>query len=168
MWPGDVLAVTSTALNLTASLIVRSVSISDTKSSPELLEYSIAFANDWAEAVAVKTSNEVPKDVWLPQTAVASPSTLQNLAGLTVSVTASQINVSAGVSAPTGGGFEVRRVDWQFGPGSDGTLVLRSPVPNFTIVREAAIEQYYVRMYDESTPRNYSRFSNAICASVPL
>jgi hypothetical protein len=168
IWPGDVLSVQAAALNLTATLIVRSVSIAFATTQPELLTYTIAFANDWADAVSVKTLNAVPKDVWLPQTAAVMPTSLQSLSALTASVLSTQINVIAGVTPPSGGGFEVRRVDWQFGAGSDGTLVLRSPVANFTIVREAAIELYYVRMYDGSTPRNYSRFSSAICASVPL
>ncbi len=168
IWPGDALAIQSAALGVTADLIVRTVTVANELGSPELLTYKIAFANDWAEAVGVKTSNAVPKDAWLPQMAIAAPTALSSLSALTVAVTGTQLNVSTGVAPPLGGGFEVRRVDWQFGPGSDGTLALRSPAGNFTIVREAAIEQYYVRMYDGSTPPNYSRFSSAICATVLL
>jgi hypothetical protein len=168
IWPGDVLTVQATGLSLTASLVVKTVSVTYVSAQPEVLNYAIGFSNDWADAVAVKISNAVPKDVWLPQTALAAATSLQSLSSLTAAVTSTQITVSAGVTAPTGGWFEVRRVDWQFGPGSDGTLVQRSPVANFSILREAAIEQYYVRMYDGSTPPNYSRFSSAICASVPL
>ncbi len=84
------------------------------------------------------------------------------------SVTSSQINVSANVTPPTGGGFEVRRRDWSFGPGTNSDLVLRSPVPNFIIPREAVMEQYYIRMYDGSTPPNYSRFSAAVFVNLPL
>jgi hypothetical protein len=94
---------------------------------------------------------------------------LPNLAGLaTSSVSGSAIQIAAGAAPPTGGGFEVRRRDWYFAPGNDAELVLRSPVSNFTIPREAAIEQYYIRQYDASTPPNYSRFSSAIFINVPL
>jgi hypothetical protein len=168
VWPGDALALQATSLNLTASVIVRSVSVAYTAAQPELLTYTIVFANDWADAISVKISNAVPKDVWLPPTALAATTALQSLPALSANISATQIAVTANASPPTGGGFEVRRVDWQFGPGSDGTLVLRSPVANFTIIRAAAIEQYYVRMYDGSTPPNYSRFSSAICAVVPV
>jgi len=41
-------------------------------------------------------------------------------------------------------------------------------VNNFTIPREAAMEQYYIRMYDGSTPPNYSRFSSAVFINVAL
>jgi hypothetical protein len=85
-----------------------------------------------------------------------------------VAITGSEIQINAGVSPPAGGGFEVKRKDWTFGPWVDSDLVLRSPVPNFIIPRLAAVEQYYVRMYDGSTPPNYSQFSSAVFADVPL
>ena len=168
VWPGDILALQSAGLGLSANLIVRSVTVTCLPEQPEMLIYTIEFANDWAETLAVKTSSAVPKETWLPQKALTTPSNLASLTGLIAAITPTQINVTTGVSAPAGGGFEVRRVDWRFGSGSDGTLVLRSSVPNFSIIREAAIEQYFVRMYDASTPPNYSRFSSAICVSVPL
>jgi hypothetical protein len=105
--------------------------------------------------------------VWLPQQPETTPP-LDNLAKLTFSVTSSAITVDAGVVAPTGGGFEVRRRDWDFGPETDSDLVLRSPVNNFTIPRESVVERYYVRMYDGSTPPNYSRFSSAVIVNMAM
>ncbi len=168
IWPGDALAIQSPSLGLTANVVVRTVTVSCLPQQPETLLYKIEFSNEWAEALGVGTSLAVPSDTLLPQKALAASSSLANLTSLVAAVTPTQINISAGVTAPTGGGFEVRRVDRQFGTGSDGTLVLRSIVPNFSIIREAAIEQYFIRMYDGSVPPNYSRFSNMICASVPL
>ena len=72
------------------------------------------------------------------------------------------------MSAPSGGGFEVRRRDWDFGPGVDQDLVLRSPVGSFSIPRAAQVEQYYIRMYDGSNPPLYSRFSSAVFTNVPV
>ena len=168
VWPGDLLMLQNGPLGTSATVIVRQVTLTSAAVVPELVTYEIQFANDWAQDLSVKTSTTVPKTVWLPQAPLAAPSALSNLSALTVSVTASQIAVTAGLSPPSGGGFEVRRIDWHFGTGSDGTLVLRSPVPNFTILREAPIEQYFIRMYDGSTPPSYSRFSSEICVSVPL
>ncbi|MFZ0662490.1 MAG: hypothetical protein WAM66_07355 [Acidobacteriaceae bacterium] len=168
VWPGDVLAVSSTSANLAANLVVRAVEIELLCGWPGLAKYVINFANDWADALAIRTSATVPQDVWLPQ----EPETtlpLANLAQLTIaSVTGSAITVDAVTVAPADGGFEVRRRDWAFGPGTDSDLVLRSPVNNFTIPRESAVEQYYIRMYDGSTPPNYSRFSSAVIANVAL
>ena len=167
IWPGDVLDVNSASASLDASLIVRDVQIDVACTSPQMNKYTIHFANDWADALAIKTSSTVPADTWLPQQPqLAEP--LANMLTLTASISSSAIQVSAGLTPPSGGGFEVRRRDWSFGPGTDSDLVLRSPVSNFTIPREAAMEQYYLRMYDASTPPNYSRFSSAIFVNVPL
>ncbi len=110
----------------------------------------------------------MPADVWVPQQAeTATP--LANLNQLAVTlVNGSVIQIAANATPPSGGGFEVRRRDWSFTAGAGPDLVLRSPVPNFTIPRQAAMEQYYIRMYDGSTPPNYSRFSSAVFVNLPL
>ena len=168
VWPGDVLAVTSASAGITASLVVRSVAMQLAFGSPGTTVYKISFANDWADALAIRTSSTVPASAWLPQ----SPQTAEPLANLNgysvTSVTGSAIQISAGVTPPTGGGFEVRRRDWAFGPGTDSDLVMRSTAASFTIPRETAIEQYYIRMYDAATPPNYSRLSSTIIVNVPL
>lgn len=167
VWPGDVLAVDSTSASLMANLVVRAVEIEMLCGWPGLAKYIISFANDWADALAIRTSSALPKDVWIPRQPETTPP-LENLAQLTFSVTGSAITVDAVTVPPTGGGFEVRRRDWAFGPGTGSDLVLRSPVNNFTIPRESAVERYYVRMYDGATPPNYSRFSSAVIANVAL
>jgi hypothetical protein len=168
VWPGDVLAIDSASAGLTANLVVRSVEIDLASGVPTRAKYNIAFANDWADELAIKTSSAVPADAWLPQ----QPETVTPLASLNAlavtSVTGSVIQIAGGVAAPTSGGFEVRRRDWSFTPGPGPDLVLRSPVANFTIPRQAAMEQYYIRMYDGSTPPNYSRFSSAVFVNLPL
>jgi hypothetical protein len=168
VWPGDVLAVASTSANLNANLVVRTVELELECGVPGLVKYIVSFANDWADALAIKTSITVPASVWLPQQPESAPP-LANLDALTISsITGSAITVNAVTVPPTNGGFEVRRKDWAFGPGTDSDLVLRSPANNFTIPREAAVEKYYIRMYDGSTPPNYSRFSSAVFANVAL
>src|SRR6185312_12864680 len=106
VWPGDVLAVSATSADLAANLVVR--------------------------AVEIRTTSTVPADVWLPQQPQATVP-LDNLAKLTFSVSSSAITVDAGTVPPANGGFEVRHRDWDFGPGTDSDLVLRSPVKNFTV-----------------------------------
>jgi hypothetical protein len=165
VWPGDVLAVASASLN--ANLVVRAVEIDLAGTKPSLAKYTLSFANDWADDLAIKTSASVPADAWLPQQPeVATPLASLNALAVT-SVTGSVIQIAANAAPPTGGGFEVRRRDWSFTPGPGPDLVLRSPVPNFTIPRQAAMEQYYIRMYDGSTPPNYSRFSSAVFVNLP-
>jgi hypothetical protein len=168
IWPGDVLEVNSDGDTL--KLIVRKVTVEDGHARPELAAYRIEFANDWAEGLGLKLSESVAVDALLPETAANGPAAvlanLQNLQLVTANGT--ELRVDAGMDPPTGGGFEVRRRDWDFGPGVDQDLVLRSPVRSFSIPREAQVERYYVRMYDGSNPPVYSRFSSAVFTNLPV
>lgn len=167
IWPGDLLQVDAPSAGLSTELLVRSVQIRSTSCAPELLSYTVTFANEWAEALSLKMNEGAPLNAWLPPSALTSPTALASAHDLSVtSVSATQIQVQAGLTPPSGGGFEVRRSDWKFGAGDGADLVLRSPVPNFTIVREAPVERYNVRMYDGAKPPNYSRFSSAIFVSA--
>ena len=173
VWPGDVLAVTSDGV--TNSLLVRSVVVKDGGAVPERLQYEIKFANDWAtewaDGIGLKLSEEIAADVVLPQTALGTPAqVLANLQQLAVtSLTETALQVDIGTVLPAGWGVEVRRRDWDFGVGVDATdLVLRSPVRSFSIPRASQVEQFYIRLYDTSTPPLYSRFSSAVFVNWPV
>ena len=47
---------------LNAQVVVRAVKVSYPASVPDLVEYEIAFANDWADDLAIRTSAAVPAD----------------------------------------------------------------------------------------------------------
>jgi len=167
VWPGDALALTAPSTSLNAQVVVRAVTISYRASYPDVVEYSIAFANDWADDLAIKTSTAVPVDAWLP--APVAPTVLATLTSLTVTaVNGSSVTINAGVTPPTGGGFEIRRRDFAFMPGEDPGLVMRATVPNMTFPRATANDRFYIRMYDGSTPPNYSEFSTALFINLPL
>jgi hypothetical protein len=80
----------------------------------------------------------------------------------------STVTVNANATPPTGGGFEIRRRDFAFMAGEDPDLVMRSALPNMTFSRETAADRFYIRMYDGSTPPNYSEFSTALFINLPL
>ena len=168
IWPGDVLAVTNAGV--TSSLLVRDVTVQD---GGAVLKYEIKFANDWAtewaDGMGLRLSEAIAADAILPPTAASSAGeVLANLQQLTVtSLSETALGVDAGMAPPVGGGFEVRRVDWQFGARVDAAdLVLRSPVGSFSIPRAAQVERFYVRMYDGSGL--YSRFSSAVFVNWPV
>ena len=169
IWPGDALNFNSPAAGLNVNVIVRQVTIESTSSSPEVLNYVVEFANDWAETIAMKLSSAISPDVYLPQEPETTAGNyLANLNALQVSsINTTSIAVNAGVTPPNGGGFEVRSQDYTFGSTGGEGLVLRSPVPNFTITRSADEEQFFIRMYDASTPPLYSRVSSAIFTNAP-
>jgi hypothetical protein len=167
VWPGDALLLNAPSTNLNAEVVVRTVKVSYRASYPDLVEYAIAFANDWADDLAIKTSATVPVDAWLP--AAIAPTYPGNLTGLTVTtLNGSTVAISAGVTPPAGGGFEIRRRDFAFMPGEDPGLVARATLPNMTLSRETANDRFYIRMYDGATPPNYSEFSTALFINLPL
>jgi len=167
VWPGDALQLNSPSASLNAQVVVRAVKLSYTASYPDLVNYDVMFANDWADDLAIKTSNRVPEDTWLP--APVAPTVLQNLNGLTVTaMNGSAVTVNTGATPPSGGGFEIRLRDFAFMPGEDPTLVMRGGQQNLTFSRVSAADRFYIRMYDGSTPPNYSEFSAAVFINLPL
>lgn len=168
IWPGDALNFSSAPEGFNANVICRAVTVRSTSSCPEVLNYSLQFANDWAEAFAIELTDTVSPDVILPSQAQLTPGNYAaNINALQVtSITKTAIDVNANITPPAGGGFEVRSRDNTFGANTHEALVLRSSVPNFTITRSADEEQFYIRMYDASNPPVYSRFSSAIFANV--
>ncbi|MGA7340383.1 MAG: hypothetical protein WBE72_14370 [Terracidiphilus sp.] len=167
VWPGDALLLNAPSTNLDAQVVVRSVKVSYSASYPDLVEYDIAFANDWADDLAIKTSTTVPANAWLP--APVAPTVLENLNGLTVTaLSGSTVTINIGATPPTGGGFEIRLRDFAFMPGADPTLVMRGSTTSLTFSRVSASDRFYIRMYDGSTPPNYSEFSTALFINLPL
>ncbi len=166
VWPGDALLLNAPSTSLDAQVVVRTVTVSYRASFPDLVEYAITFANDWADDLAIKTSATVPADAWLP--APVAPTMLANLNSLTVTaVTGTTVTVNVGVTPPTGGGFEVRTRDNTFMAGTDPALVMRSTLPTMTITRVSGNDKFYIRMYDGATPPNYSEFSTALFINLP-
>jgi hypothetical protein len=167
VWPGDALLLNAPSTSLNAEVVVRSLKASYRASYPDLVEYAIAFANDWACDLAIKTSTTVPADAWLP--AAIAPTYPGNLTGLTVTaLSGSTVTINTGVNPPAGGGFEIRRRDFAFMSGEDPGLVARATLPNMTFSRESANDRFYIRMYDGAAPPNYSEFSTALFINLPL
>lgn len=167
VWPGDALALNAPSCNLNSQVVVRSVKLTYANTTPDLVHYDIAFANDWANDLAIHTSATVPADAWLPAPIALAPAA--NLIALNVTaLTGNSITIDTGIAPPTGGGFEIRRRDFAFMPGEDTGLVMRASTSTMTFARESANDRFYIRMYDAATPPNYSEFSTALFINLPL
>ncbi len=167
VWPGDALLLTAPSANLNEQVAVRQVKLMYKPGTPDVMNYVISFANDWANDLAVKTSKTVPGTTWLPAT--IAPTYLADVTTLTVTaIGAATITVNTGVTPPTGGGFEVRRRDFSFQAGVDTDLVIRSTVETFEVPRQTEADAFYLRMYDGATPPNYSEHSVALVVNLPL
>ncbi|MGB7267845.1 MAG: hypothetical protein WBC92_20170, partial [Terracidiphilus sp.] len=167
VWPGDALLLDAPSANLNTEVVVRALRVTYSASYPDLVEYEAAFANDWADDLAIKTSATVPENAWLP--APVAPTVLPNLSGLAVTaLSGNTVTINTGVTPPAGGGFEIRLRDFVFMPGEDPTLVMRGSQQNLTFSRVSASDRFYIRMYDGATPPNYSEFSTALFINLPL
>lgn len=167
IWPGDALVLNAISLNLNSQVVVRAVKLTYASTYPDLVAYDISFANDWAEDLAIRTSDSVSADAWLP--ASVSTTLLSNLTSLAVtSLNGASVTINTGVVPPAGGGFEIRRRDFAFMPGQDSDLVMRGSQQTMTFSREIAGDRFYIRMYDGSTPPNYSEFSTALFINLPV
>jgi hypothetical protein len=167
VWPGDALAINAPSCNLNAQLIVRSVILSYRATVPDFFTYEVAFANDWAEDLAIHASGAVPADAWLP--APIAPAYAANLPSVMVSaISGNTVTVNTGATAPAGGGFEIRTRDYAFAAGEDPSLVMRGSQPNLSFTRQSAADRFYIRMFDGADPPNYSEFSAALFLNLPL
>jgi hypothetical protein len=167
VWPGDALLLNAPSANLNAQVVVRAVQLTYRSTRPDVLDYAITFANDWADDLAIRTSATVPADAWLPAPVALTP--LANLTALTVTtLNGSTVAINTGVSPPAGGGFEIRNRDFAFMPGEDPGVVARATVPAMTFARQSANDRFYIRMYDGATPPNFSEFSTALFINLPL
>jgi hypothetical protein len=167
VWPGDALLLNVSSLALDSQVVIRVVKLTYSACDPELVTYEISFANDWADDLAITTSRTVPADAWLP--APVAPTVLPNLTNLAVNaVSGTAVTISTGSAPPEGGGFEVRRRDFGFMAGQDPDLVMRGTQQTMTFARISANDRFYIRMYDGSTPPNYSEQSTALFINLPL
>jgi hypothetical protein len=180
VWPGDLVSLevpftSGRDAAQAASLVVRTVKVESGAGTPELLNYTLGLANEWADCLSMTLGNVPAGDALLPpQAAPGVNAASPDLAAVDVTaITSTSLTVAMNATAPTGGGFEVRRQDGNFGNGvapnpAPQGLVMQSPVATFTLPRASEREQFFIRMYDGSTPPLYSRVSAAIFTNVPL
>ncbi len=166
--PGDLLSV-ATATG-TQRLPVQTVTLTDGNASPEWVTMRADFAQSRPAGLSFTVDKALPADLTLPNNMKQYKSILpETIKKIQVTVaTASALQVDSGSDPPANGGFEVRRSNANFGSATTADLVLQSPVRSFSIPRQAFAERFFVRMYDGSTPPNYSAVSSEVLTSLPL
>ncbi len=167
VWPGDALLLNVPSLVINSQVVIRAVKFTYATGYPELVTYEISFANDWADDLAITTSRTVPADAWLP--APIAPTVLPDLTSLTITaLSGTAVTINTRTAPPAGGGFEIRRRDFGFMAGVDPDLVMRGTQQTMTFARASGNDRFYIRMYDGSTPPNYSEHSTALFINLPL
>jgi hypothetical protein len=88
-------------------------------------------------------------------------------------VLAMVVAASGASPAPQGGPtltsvVEVREHDYGWGQANDRNLLGRFSTQSFSLPRLARTQNYFLRLYDGSSPPRYSRYSAALHVDYPL
>ena len=156
------------------SAIVRSVTIDVVDLPNDRGMYAIEFANDLASPLAYQDSSSatvVPlQDMPLAlTTAQIGVYYLENLTEAEITaVTSTTASVDAGMVPPSGWGIEVRGNDYGWGIANDANLVGRFSTETFTLSRLARTQNYFLRLYNNASPPQYSRYAAALHVDYPL
>jgi len=136
--------------------------------------YTIEFANDLAASPALQDASSgttVPLQdlpVRLSTTQVGAYY-LANLTDAQITqVSSTTAEVDAGIAPTGGGGIEVRAHDYGWGVANDRNLLGRFNTQTFSLPRLARTQNYFLRMYDSSSPPRYSRYAAALHVDYPL
>ena len=174
IFPGDAVTVNVPSQNAVFSAIVRKVSIDVVDPADDRGLYLIEFANDLATPLALQEQSSATTlplqdmPVRLATTQVGA----YYLAALTnaqiTAVTSTTAQVDAGMAPGSGFGIEVRAHDYGWGAANDRNLLGRFTTQTFSLPRLARTQNYFLRLYDNSSPPRYSRYAAALHVDYPL
>lgn len=174
IFPGDAIAVSVPSRGASFTAIVREVVIDIADPVDDRGFYTIGFANDLAlplgiayEASAATIAlQDTPPLLETTQVGVYYQSDLTE-AQITA-VTSTTVQVDVGLAPASGYAIEVRENDYGWGQANDRNLLGRFNTQTFTLTRLAQTQDYFLRLYDSSSPPKYSRYSAALHVDYPL
>ncbi len=170
----DAVAVNVPSRGAVFNAIVRAVAIDVVDLADDRGMYRIEFANDLAEALAYQdaaSATTIPLTDTPPRltTAQVGAYYLENLTEAQITqVSSTTVSVDVGISLPSNCGVEVRAHDYGWGVSNDRNLLGRFSAPTFTLPRMARTQNYFLRLYDTSSPPQYSRYAAALHVDYPL
>ena len=174
IFPGDALAIAVPSQDAAFNAVVRAVSIDVVDPADDRGMYNIEFANDLAAPLAMQdesSATTIPLQdmpVRLSTTQVGSYY-LANLTDAQITqVTSTTVQVDVGIALGSGYGVEVRVRDFGWGTSNDRNLLGRFSTQTFSLPRWARTQNYFLRLYDPSSPPRYSRFAAALHVDYPL
>jgi len=174
IFPGEAVAVNAPSRAAVFNATVRKVRIELADRVSDHAMYTIEFANDLAESLALEdaeSTTAVPLQdlpVQLLTTQVGAYY-LPNLIDAQITgVSSTTVQVDAGMTPPNGCGIEVRAHDFGWGPSDDLNLLGRYGSETFILPRLGRTQTYFLRLYDQSSPPRYSRYAAALHLDYPL
>jgi len=174
IFPGDAITVNVPSRNAVFEAIVRTVSIDVVDPGDDRGMYTMEFANDLAAPLALQDApsattvslQDMPID--LATTQVGNYYVANLTEAQITEVTSTTVEVDAGMSPASGWGIEVRVHDYGWGVENDRNLLGRFSTETFSLARWERAQNYFLRLYDNSSPPRYSRYAAALHVDYPL
>jgi hypothetical protein len=174
IFPGDALTVSIPSRGASFTAIVREVEINIADPVHDRSFYTIGFANELALPLGIEYAasattialQDMPP--LLTTTQVGSYYQVDLTEAQITSVTSTTIAIDIGIALPTGCAVEVRADDYGWGQANDRNLLGRFSTQTFSLARLARTQNYFLRLYDGSSPPKYSRDSAALHIDYPL
>ncbi len=174
IFPGDAITLNVPSRGALFTAIVRQVEIELADSADDRGFYTIGFANDLASPLAIEyvatTTTIALQDMppLLQTTQVGAYYQVDLTEAQITAVTSTTVAVDAGLAPASGYGIEVRENDYGWGQANDRNLLGRFNTQTFSLTRLAETQDYFLRLYDNSSPPKYSRYSAALHVDYPL
>lgn len=174
IFPGDGIVVNVPSQDAMFSAIVRKVSIDVADPANDRGMYTIEFANDLAVSLTMQDTASATTVPLQDLTVRLSTEQVGNyyLANLTdaqiTQVSSTTVEVDAGIALGSAYGIEVRAHDFGWGVANDRNLLGRFNTQTFSLPRLARTQNYFLRLYDSSSPPRYSRYAAALHVDYPL
>jgi hypothetical protein len=174
IFPGDTITVNVPSRGAAFTTIVREVEIQVADPADDRGFYTIGFANDLASPLAIEyaasaTTISLQDMPPVLQTAQVGAYYQADLTEAQITgVTSTTVLVDAGLAPASGLGIEVRGNDYGWGEANDRNLLGRFTTQTFSLPRLARTQNYFLRLYDGSSPPRYSRYSAALHIDYPL
>jgi len=171
IFPGDGLEVDLPSQGAQFSAVVDEVLVTVRDLADDHCEYQIGFADATNENLSFELDSArsaAALNVPPITTTEVGTTTLADLTSAAITrVDSTTASLDAGAAPPNGGGIEVRWTDAGWGPNNDQNLGGRFSTQSMTLPRLGKTQDYYLRQYDGSTPRRYSRYSAALHIDYP-
>lgn len=174
IFPGDAIAVNVPSRGAVFTAVVRAVEMQVADPGGDRSFYTIEFANDLAAPLGIEyrsSAKTIPlQDVppLLETTQVGAYYEANLTQARITAVTSTTVQVDAGTAASGGLGIEVRAHDYGWGQENDRNLLGRFSTQTFSLPRLARTQNYFLRLYDSSSPPRYSLYSAALHIDYPL
>jgi hypothetical protein len=174
IFPGDAIVVNVPSRGASFTASVREIEIQVADPADDRGFYTIGFANDLAGPLGIEygASATVIALQDMPPLLETTQVGAYYQADLTqaqiTAVTSTTVQVDAGMTPGSGFGIEVRENDYGWGQANDRNLLGRFSTQTFNLARLAETQDYFLRLYDGSSPPKYSRYSAALHVDYPL